>query len=289
MHFKYGCRDGFPIMLGYITVSFTFGVSCVAKGFAWWMPLLCSLTNFTGTGQFAGMDLIASAGSVIELIATMLVINARYALMGVSLSQKLDGKTTIWQRLLIAFGLTDENYAVAMRKPRDVTFEYFMGVSTVSFSGWVLGTLLGALAGHILPQSLLSAFGIALYGMFIAIVIPPCRISKAVATVVLSAIVMSCIFYYVPVLNSLSSGWSIIICGIASSLIGAVFFPIKPESTEKSEKQKLSDGVILGTVSQDPQPSAPTTEIPEKQDTCQKNADSGQNAVSPDDKGGDIS
>ena len=289
MHFKYGCRDGFPIMLGYITVSFTFGVSCVAKGFAWWMPLLCSLTNFTGTGQFAGMDLIASAGSVIELIATMLVINARYALMGVSLSQKLDGKTTIWQRLLIAFGLTDENYAVAMRKPRDVTFEYFMGVSTVSFSGWVLGTLLGALAGHILPQSLLSAFGIALYGMFIAIVIPPCRISKAVATVVLSAIVMSCIFYYVPVLNSLSSGWSIIICGIASSLIGAVFFPIKPESTEKSEKQKLSDGVILGTVSQDPQPSAPTTEIPEKKDTCQKNADSGQNAVSPDDKGGDIS
>lgn len=289
MHFKYGCRDGFPIMLGYITVSFTFGVSCVAKGFAWWMPLLCSLTNFTGTGQFAGMDLIASAGSVIELIATMLVINARYALMGVSLSQKLDGKTTIWQRLLIAFGLTDENYAVAMRKPRDVTFEYFMGVSTVSFSGWVLGTLLGALAGHILPQSLLSAFGIALYGMFIAIVIPPCRISKAVATVVLSAIVMSCIFYYVPVLNSLSSGWSIIICGIASSLIGAVFFPIKPESTEKSEKQKLSDGVILGAVSQDPQPSAPTTEIPEKQDTCQKNADSGQNAVSPDDKGGDIS
>lgn len=289
MHFKYGCRDGFPIMLGYITVSFTFGVSCVAKGFAWWMPLLCSLTNFTGTGQFAGMDLIASAGSVIELIATMLVINARYALMGISLSQKLDGKTTIWQRLLIAFGLTDENYAVAMRKPRDVTFEYFMGVSTVSFSGWVLGTLLGALAGHILPQSLLSAFGIALYGMFIAIVIPPCRISKAVATVVLSAIVMSCIFYYVPVLNSLSSGWSIIICGIASSLIGAVFFPIKPENSEKSEKQKLSDGVIFGAVSQDPQPSAHTTEIPEKHDTCQKNVDSGQNAVSPDDKGGDIS
>lgn len=289
MHFKYGCRDGFPIMLGYITVSFTFGVSCVAKGFAWWMPLVCSLTNFTGTGQFAGMDLIASAGSVIELIATMLVINARYALMGISLSQKLDGKTTIWQRLLIAFGLTDENYAVAMRKPRDVTFEYFMGVSTVSFSGWVLGTLLGALAGHILPQSLLSAFGIALYGMFIAIVIPPCRISKAVATVVLSAIVMSCIFYYVPVLNSLSSGWSIIICGIASSLIGAVFFPIKPESTEKSDAQKLTDGVIFGAVSQGPQPSAPTTETPEKHDTCQKNADSGQNAVSPDDKGGDTS
>lgn len=246
MRFKYGCRDGIPIMLGYLTVSFTFGVSCVAKGFVWWMPLLCSVTNFTGTGQFAGMDLIASAGSVAELIATMIVINARYALMGVSLSQKLDGKTRLWQRFIIAFGLTDENYAVAIRKPQDVTFSYFLGVMLTSFAGWVSGTLLGALAGNFLPESLLSAFGIALYGMFIAIVIPPCRTSKAIATVVLTAIAMSCLFYYVPGLNKLSSGWAIIICGIASALIGAVFFPIKPE--DNKEKQ-IADGVIFGSKS----------------------------------------
>ncbi len=246
MRFKYGCRDGIPIMLGYLTVSFTFGVSCVAKGFVWWMPLLCSVTNFTGTGQFAGMDLIASAGSVAELIATMIVINARYALMGVSLSQKLDGKTRLWQRFVIAFGLTDENYAVAIRKPQDVTFSYFLGVMLTSFAGWVSGTLLGALAGNFLPESLLSAFGIALYGMFIAIVIPPCRTSKAIATVVLTAIAMSCLFYYVPGLNKLSSGWAIIICGIASALIGAVFFPIQPE--DNKEKQ-IADGVIFGSQS----------------------------------------
>lgn len=262
MDFRHGCRDGVPIMLGYLTVSFTFGVSCVAKGFVWWMPLLCSLSNFTGTGQFAGMDIIAAAGSVAELVATMLVINARYALMGISLSQKLERKTTLWQRLIIAFGLTDENFAVSMRQPREVSFRYFLGVSLVSFSGWVGGTLLGALAGHVLPESLLSAFGIALYAMFIAIVIPPCRTSKAVFTVVLSAIALSCLFYYVPGLNELSSGWSIIICGIASALIGAVFFPIKPEN---KDGEKPADGVVFGSHSADGKS--------EKSDTYPQNTD----------------
>lgn len=284
MRFKYGCRDGVPIMLGYLTVSFTFGVSCVAKGFTWWMPLLCSFTNFTGTGQFAGMDIIAAAGSVAELVATMLVINARYALMGISLSQKLEGKTTLWQRLLIAFGLTDENYAVSMRQPREVSFEYFMGVSVVSFSGWVGGTLLGALAGNILPESLLSAFGIALYAMFIAIVIPPCRTSKAISTVVLTAVALSCLFYYVPGLNKLSSGWSIIICGIASSLIGAIFFPIRPE--ENNDKDKPVDGVVFGnSVNEHSNKNKDgiITETVEKRNTCEQN-DNG--ALLSDDKGG---
>lgn len=283
MRFKYGCRDGVPIMLGYLTVSFTFGVSCVAKGFTWWMPLLCSFTNFTGTGQFAGMDIIAAAGSVAELVATMLVINARYALMSISLSQKLEGKTTLWQRLLIAFGLTDENYAVSMRQPREVSFEYFMGVSVVSFSGWVGGTLLGALAGNILPESLLSAFGIALYAMFIAIVIPPCRTSKAISTVVLTAVALSCLFYYVPGLNKLSSGWSIIICGIASSLIGAIFFPIRPE--EKNDKNKPVDGVVFGNSvnkHSDKNKDGIITETVEKRNTCEQN-DKG--ALLSDDKG----
>lgn len=244
MRFKQGCKDGIPIMLGYLTVSFTFGVSCVAKGFKWWMPVFCSLTNFTGTGQFAGMDLIAAAGSVLELIATMLVINARYSLMAISLSQKLSPKTTFGQRLLIAFGLTDENYAVAMRRQYEVTFDYYLGVMTTSFSGWVVGTLLGALAGNILPESLLSAFGIALYGMFIAIVIPPCRSSKAIATVVLTAIGLSCLFYYTPYLKNLSSGWAVIICGISSALIGAIFFPVKDEENSddgKDGEQCVSD------------------------------------------------
>lgn len=258
MRFRLGCRDGLPIMLGYLTVSFTFGVSCVAKGFAWWMPVFCSLTNFTGTGQFAGMDLIAAAGSVLELIATMLVINARYALMAISLGQKLDPKVRGWQRLLIAFGLTDENYAVAMRRPETVTFPYYAGVMSVSFAGWVVGTLLGALAGNILPESLLSAFGIALYGMFIAIVIPPVRTSKAIGVVVLSSIALSCLFYYTPGLNKLSSGWAVIICGIVGAIIGAVLFPLPPEQDDSSSDQPSDQPTAVSDTAE--QPSTESTQ-----------------------------
>ena len=275
MRYKQGCKDGIPIMLGYLTVSFTFGVSCVAKGFKWWMPVFCSLTNFTGTGQFAGMDLIAAAGSVLELIATMLVINARYSLMAISLSQKLSPKTTLGQRLLIAFGLTDENYAVAMRRQCEVTFDYYLGVMTTSFSGWVLGTLLGALAGGILPDILLSAFGIALYGMFIAIVIPPCRSSKAVATVVLSAIALSCLFYYTPYLKNLSSGWAVIICGISSAVIGAIFFPVKDdennadasENTKHCEVQSDNGNQVSNLLSDDAENTCKNTDIPVENQT----------------------
>ncbi len=275
MRFKQGCKDGIPIMLGYLTVSFTFGVSCVAKGFTWWMPVFCSLTNFTGTGQFAGMDLIAAAGSVLELIATMLVINARYSLMAISLSQKLSPKMTLWQRFLIAFGLTDENYAVAMRRQYEVTFDYYAGVMTTSFSGWVFGTLLGALAGGILPDILLSAFGIALYGRFIAIVIPPCRTSKAVATVVLSAIALSCLFYYTPYLKNLSSGWAVIICGISSAVIGAIFFPVKDdennagdnENTEPCDTQSDDKNKGANLLPNDAENTCKNTDIPAENQT----------------------
>ena len=284
MRYKQGCKDGIPIMLGYLTVSFTFGVSCVAKGFKWWMPVFCSLTNFTGTGQFAGMDLIAAAGSVLELIATMLVINARYSLMAISLSQKLSPKTTLGQRLLIAFGLTDENYAVAMRRQCEVTFDYYLGVMTTSFSGWVLGTLLGALAGGILPDILLSAFGIALYGMFIAIVIPPCRSSKAVATVVLSAIALSCLFYYTPYLKNLSSGWAVIICGISSAVIGAIFFPVKDdennagasENTKHCEVQSDNGNRVANLLSDDAENTCKNTDITAENQTF-LNAENTQN------------
>lgn len=284
MRFKQGCKDGIPIMLGYLTVSFTFGVSCVAKGFKWWMPVFCSLTNFTGTGQFAGMDLIAAAGSVLELIATMLVINARYSLMAISLSQKLSPKTTLGQRLLIAFGLTDENYAVAVRRQCEVTFDYYAGVMTTSFLGWVLGTLLGALAGGILPDILLSAFGIALYGMFIAIVIPPCRSSKAVATVVLSAIALSCLFYYTPYLKNLSSGWAVIICGISSAVIGAIFFPVKDdenniddsENTKHCEAQSGNGNQVSNLLSDDAENTCKNTDITAENQTF-LNAENTQN------------
>lgn len=230
--YRRGLKDGLPIMFGYLTVAFTFGVACVAKGFAWWLPFLCSLTNFTGTGQFVGMDLIYAGASFAELVATMFIINIRYALMSVTLSQRLSPDTRLWQRFVIAFGNTDENFAVAIRTGEHVTFSYFMGIFTVSFSGWVSGTLIGALAGNVLPSSLLSAFGIAIHAMFIAIILPPCRGSRAITAVVAIAVALSCLFAYTPYLKNLSSGWTVVICGIVAAAIGALLFPIKDDKDD---------------------------------------------------------
>lgn len=243
--YRRGLKDGLPIMLGYLTVAFTFGVACVAKGFAWWMPFVCSLTNFTGTGQFAGMDLIYAGASFAELIATMIVINIRYALMSVTLGQRLAPETKLWQRFVIAFGNTDENFAVAIRTGDSVTFAYFMGIASVSFAGWTSGTLIGALAGNVLPSSLLSAFGIAIHAMFIAIVLPPCRGSKAISIVVAISVAMSCLFYFTPGLKNLSNGWAVIVCGLVSAAIGALLFPVKDDDQDKKSPEKPDNANLV--------------------------------------------
>lgn len=231
--FAKGARDGLPIAFGYLSVSFAFGMVCIQKGLPAWAPIIISLTNFTGTGQFAGADLIAAGAAFTEIAVTLLIINLRYLLMSLSLSQKLSDKLTLANRLAIAFGNTDEIFAVAMQQNGPLTFPYMMGLIMSSFSGWVFGTVLGVFASSFLPEMVRSALGIALYAMFIAIVIPAARESKPITRVVLISVAISCIFFFVPGLNMLSKGWVIIICGIVSSAVGAAFFPLRCE--EESE------------------------------------------------------
>lgn len=227
--FARGARDGLPIALGYLSVSFAFGILAVEKGLPVWSPILISLTNFTGTGQFAGADLISAGAGLLEIAFTLLIINLRYLLMSLSLSQRLSPKVGLLGRLAISFGVTDENFAVAIAQESPLNGRYLAGLILASFSGWLLGTVIGALAGAFLPQSLLSALGIALYAMFIAIIIPPCRENRAVLIVVGVAVVLSCLFAYLPFLSALGSGWAIIICGVVSALIGALLFPAADE------------------------------------------------------------
>ncbi len=227
--FANGAKDGLPIAFGYLSVSFAFGMVCVQKGLPAWTPVIISLTNFTGTGQFAGADLIAAGAAFAEIAMTLLIINMRYLLMSLSLSQKLGSEFSLPKRLLVAFGNTDEIFAVAIKQTNRLTFSYMMGLIISSFSGWVGGTVLGVFASSFLPDTVRSALGIALYAMFIAIIIPAARESKPVTRVVLISVIISCIFFYVPVLNMLSKGWVIIICGVVSSAIGAAFFPLKSE------------------------------------------------------------
>lgn len=222
-----GIRDGIPIAVGYFSVSFTFGMMAVQSGISPFHAVLISLLNLTSAGQFAGLTVIVSNASLMEMALTQLVVNIRYALMSVSLPQKLDDSVKMRSRLLIAYGNTDEIFAVASSKPGTVGAKYLYGLILLPVLGWVGGTLAGAVASTLLPGTVISALGVALYGMFIAIVVPPAKEHKEVRTVVLIALLLSCAFYYLPVLRQVSSGFMIIICTVAAAAVGAVLFPLK--------------------------------------------------------------
>ena len=227
---KAGLRDGIPIAAGYFSVSFTFGMLAVQDGMSPFHAVLISLLNLTSAGQFAGLTVIVSGASLLEMALTQLVINIRYALMSVSLSQKLDSSVKTFQRMLIAYGNTDEIFAVASSKPDSVGSRYMYGLIFLPVLGWVGGTLTGAVASTLLPAAVISALGVALYGMFIAIVVPVAKESREVLIVVGAALVFSTAFYYLPVLQEISSGFTIIICTVAAAGIGAVLFPVKEET-----------------------------------------------------------
>lgn len=223
--FLKGVADGIPICLGYLAVAFAFGIFAVAHGLHVWEATLISVANMTSAGQLAAVPMIASGSSLIELAASQLVINLRYALMGVSLSQKMDDSVRLRDRLLIAFVNTDEVFAVATTK-QAVGRQYMFGLTATSYSGWVIGTFVGAIAGELLPTIIITALGIAIYGMFIAIILPAMRASKKVSFCVLLAVGMSCLFHYVPVLSAVPSGFVIIICAVTASAVAAGLFPV---------------------------------------------------------------
>lgn len=225
-----GLHHGLAIGIGYFAVSFSFGILAVGKGISPLVATLISMTNLTSAGQFAGVTVIATAGTLVEMALIQFVINLRYALMGFSLSQKLPERTTVFERAIIAFGNTDEIFAVAMSGLHPLTTSYLLGLTTLPYIGWTAGTVIGALAGQILPDRVTVALGISLYGMLISIVMPKVRELKSVRTVVIISIVLSCLFAYVPIIKEISSGISIVICTVIASALGAYFFPIKEES-----------------------------------------------------------
>ena len=225
--FRQGLRDGFPICLGYLSVSFAFGITVVSAGFPPWVAVLISMTNLTSAGQLAGVTVLAAGGGLVEMAMTQLIINLRYALMSFSLTQKLSARFRAVDRLLTGFVITDELFAVMASQPGELSKRYILGLALTPFFGWTLGTALGAAAGGLLPPMVLSALGIAIYGMFIAIVVPACRRSLPVLAVVLMAVGISCLFRYTPGLCRLSQGFVIIISAVAASLIGAALWPEK--------------------------------------------------------------
>lgn len=227
-NFMRGLKAGIPIGLGYLSVSFTFGIIAVSYGFTWWEAVLISMLTVTSAGQFAGISMMALPGQTIPMLISQLTINVRYSFMSVSLSQKVEEKFKGIYRWLFGFFMTDEIFAVASNE-KEVSRIFFCGLSILPYIGWAMGTLLGALLGSILPPRLMSALGLAIYGMFIAIVVPDMRKSKSIIIVVLIACSFSCLFYFVPLLKSVNAGLTISISAIVAATIGAILFPVKEE------------------------------------------------------------
>ena len=223
--FRQGIRHGIPIGLGYLSVSFAFGMKAVGDGLTVLQAVLISMTNLTSAGQIAALPLMVSGAGLTEMALTQLTINLRYALMSLSLSRKLDGSMGTLQRMIFSFANTDEIFAVASSRPGKVGRDYLYGLMLTPFLGWTLGTLLGGVAGTLLPAFVRSALGIAIYGMFLAIILPPARKRKPVRFVVLLSVGLSLCFRYIPGLNRISGGFVIIICAVAAAAAGAALYP----------------------------------------------------------------
>lgn len=230
--FLKGVKHGLPIGLGYLSVSFAFGMQCVSNGLTILQALLISMTNLTSAGQLAGLQVMITQSSLIEMALTQFIINLRYSLMGLSLGQKLGSTMNTPRRMFFAFANTDEIFAVASSQPEKLHHHYLYGLMLMPYIGWSLGTFLGAAAGQILPEFVCSALGIAIYGMFLAIILPPARKEKPVRVVVLIAIAVSLLFSYLPLLKQVSGGFAVIICAVVAAAAGAVLFPVKDEEVD---------------------------------------------------------
>lgn len=234
--FMEGVKSGIPIGMGYLPVSFTFGFLAVSGGLSVWVACFISLTNLTSAGQFAGTNLILAGAGYVEVALTTLVINLRYMLMSLSLSQKLSETTGTLERLVLAFGITDETFVVSSLQPGVLKSSYMIGLMTMPIFGWNLGTLLGGSISTLLPAALQNAMGIALYAMFIALIIPAARKSVQVLSVIVVAVGINCLLKYLPIFSFISSGFRVILATILASAYGAWRYP-KEEDGESAGKE----------------------------------------------------
>lgn len=231
-HYSHGVRTGLPVGVGYFSVSFGFGAMAAAQGIKALDATIISLSNLTSAGQFAGLTLMVAGATLWEIVLTQIVINSRYALMSLALSQRMGSRIGVLPRLVIAFFNTDEIFALAMAEKQPLTVSFMMGLGLAPILGWTAGTLCGALAGSVLPLSIRTALGVMLYGMFVAIVVPPAKTEKSVLATVVTALTLSCLFKWLPVLSGISAGIAIVCCTVIAAALCAWLFPIEEEDAE---------------------------------------------------------
>ena len=227
--FKDGMRDGIPIALGYLAVSFSLGIAAKNAGLSAFQGFLASLLTNASAGEYAGFTVIATMATYLEMFLVILIANSRYLIMSCALSQRMHPDTPWYHRLLIGFDITDELFAITIARPGYLNPFYTYGAMLVTIPCWSIGTALGIIAGNLLSVSLVSAFSVALYGMFLAVIIPPSRKNKIIGLFVLFSFVASYIANYVPYISGLSDATRIILLTIILASLAAVLFPVNQE------------------------------------------------------------
>ena len=227
-----GVRDGVPIGLGYFAVSFSLGIMAKNIGLTPLQAAVMSLLNNASAREYMGLTMIAASATYWEMALATLITNARYLLMSCAMSQRMDPATPFRHRLFMSFDITDELFGITIARPGYLSPWYMYGGMTPAIPGWMIGTALGTLAGSLLPLRVVSAFSVALYGMFIAIFIPPARKDKVIAVLVVLAFAASWAFSVLPVVSALSDGTRTIILTVALSAGAAALFPRKEEEAQ---------------------------------------------------------
>ncbi len=230
-----GFRDGIPIGLGYLAVSFSLGVAARNAGLSAFQGFLISLLNNASAGEYAGITVIASNAPYIEMVLMTLIANARYLLMSCALSQRFSPDTPLFHRLLVGYDVTDEIFGITIARSGQIDPFYTYGAILIAAPCWACGTALGVVAGNVLPPRVVSALSVALFGMFLAIIIPPSRKSRVVAGAVLVSFIASFAASKLPVVSQLSDGTRTIILTIVISGIVAALFPVKQEEEENHD------------------------------------------------------
>lgn len=231
--FKKGMKDGTPIGLGYFAVAFSLGIAAHSAGFDVIQGFVLSLLNVASAGEYAGISMVAVKATMYELVFLSVITNARYLLMSCALSQKLPEDIPFFHRLLIGFGVTDELFGIGIAYEGKVPPIYLYGAYVVAIPMWALGTAFGVVAGKLLPMMLVDALSVAIFGMFIAIIIPPAKKNKIVAATVAASFILSAAIRYVPVISNWSDGTKTIILTVLISGVAAYLFPVDDE--EQSE------------------------------------------------------
>ncbi len=227
--FLCGMRDALPIGLGYFAVAFSLGIAAKNAGLSPFQGFLASLLTNASAGEYAVFSLIEASAPYIEVAIITLITNARYLLMGCALSQKMLPETPTLHRMLVAFDVTDELFGIAIARKGHLNPYYSYGAMVTAMPCWAMGTALGIIMGNILPLRVVSALSVALYGMFIAIIIPPCKKDRVLSVLVPASFVLSALFSYMPFVSEISSGSRTIILTLVISAAAALLFPIKEE------------------------------------------------------------